>query len=151
MPSIPKYRTPTMRPHYVIEKPHARPSRPMADPKRSLLTVILLSPQNEAHLMKALEHYIRRAWPESRGLLTAACNQKSWLCRADKRTRAGVRAVRDRSLWRPKLTPLDRLKVSESRAMRSCATSRPNLRRRPGSAMIRLTGHGGSGKTTVTI
>jgi hypothetical protein len=36
---------------------------------RYLLTVTFLSPQNEAHLVKALEHDIRRAWTDAVAVL----------------------------------------------------------------------------------
>ncbi len=86
-----------------------------------------------------------------RGLLTAACNQNSWLCRADEATRAGVRAVRDRLLLRRTLTPLDRLKVERVARDSLVRDLVAELAPQAGSAMIRLTGHGGSGKTTALM
>ena len=271
-----------------MSRPKARPSFPFADTKRILLTVHILSPQNEAHLVKELECEIRRVWPEAAngpedridllvgarsgfdvdllivldlvtpraipsarrsdtpvarliksgliaveikqldatrfertgnqlfpiyygkrsdrscsdqardaayaiknlaresgfpnlyvhalawltqldpsaldgidpaivaktdwgGILTAACNQNSWLCHADEATRAGVRAVRDRLLLRRTLTPLD-IRKSERIARDSLVRELvAELSPHAGNALIRLTGHGGSGKTTALI
>lgn len=85
------------------------------------------------------------------GLLAAACAQNPSLCRSDARTRAGVRAVRDRLLLRSTLTPLDRARterVARDAIVRHLVAE---LAPHAGNAMIRLAGHGGSGKTTALV
>ncbi len=84
-------------------------------------------------------------------LLAAACGQNASLCVNDPRTRAGVRAVRQRLLLRRTFTPLDRLKserIARDLLVRTLVTELASL---AGNATIRLAGHGGSGKTTALI
>ena len=81
-----------------------------------------------------------------RGLLLAAYAQNASLGRDDERRPLAVRAVRDRLLLRRTLTPLDRSK-SERIARDLVSDLAPHA----GTASIRLTGHGGSGKTTAIV
>ena len=86
-----------------------------------------------------------------RGLFAAACTQHASVTRQDEVTRAGARVVRDRLLLRRALTPLDRNKaerIARTTLVRDLVTDLATL---AGTATIRLTGHGGSGKTTALV
>lgn len=86
-----------------------------------------------------------------RSLLVAACAQNTSLSRDDERRRLAVRAVRDRLLLRRTLTPLDRSKterIARDTIVRDIVS---DLAPHAGTSMIRLAGHGGSGKTTALV
>ncbi len=86
-----------------------------------------------------------------RTLLTAACAQNASLTYDDEIRRLAVRAVRDRLLLRRTLTPLDRAKTERIARNALVRDLVADLAPYAGNAMIRLAGHGGSGKTTALV
>jgi hypothetical protein len=87
----------------------------------------------------------RAGWRE---IVAAALRQSDVLSRADPAARVKVRAVRARLLVRRKLSSLDRAnaeRVSRDAVLAELVTE---VAARAGHALIRLAGHGGSGKTT---
>jgi hypothetical protein len=106
-----------------------------------------LTQVDDAHLRGIDRAVLGReaGWNE---LLAGALLQSSALCRGDAATRTAVRAVRDRLLLRRTLSPLDR---SKAEIVARDAVLEDVVRRLAESAglkLVRIAGHGGSGKTT---
>jgi hypothetical protein len=87
-------------------------------------------------------------------LLTAAARQRPLVPDGDaafERQRAGVRAVRERLANRRKLTTLDKIKWGKIANDAAASEIVGSLAAKTGTSLVRLTGHGGTGKTSALV
>jgi hypothetical protein len=116
-------------------------------PNLYIYALAWLTQLDDAHLRGIDQAVLGReaGWNE---LLSAALLQSDALGRADGATRTKVRALRERLLLRRTLSPLDRTKAKIVARNEVLGKLVSGLAEIVGYKLVRIAGHGGSGKTT---